>query len=133
MYHHPLTGPHPIVLQMEGITPDQLAKYRAHAERTAENYPQVDHSRTPLNFRIIGEEDWLENALDEIEGIRLENFEKEFDVLKTANRKNALETRRTLLQIRVHWFDSGTRLHYFLITGIAAERSGVTQSGTHTL
>lgn len=83
-------------MRMASMSPDRLAKYRAHAERTAKNYPQVDPSRTKLNYRIIGKVDWLEKALAEILDMRLENFEKVIAAMEKACRASELAARRVL-------------------------------------
>lgn len=84
-----------VVLRYAAMSPALLARYCMHLERAAGSYGHVDETRSHLNRRIIGEADWMEKALAEIDDMKTENDAKELQVLSRQNRKKAL-TRRMM-------------------------------------
>ncbi|WP_407492349.1 hypothetical protein [Pseudooceanicola sp. MF1-13] len=64
-----------------------LARYRAHTERRGADYDQVDRSKSKLNQRFIGDADWMEKALAEIERMKAKNFADELETLEKQNRQ----------------------------------------------
>ncbi len=84
---------HPVVLRMEGLFPADLAGYERHRTRKGGDLGHVDETRSGLNRRLIGGEDWAQRALKEIEDMRVENFAKELEGLKKRRRKAELAKR----------------------------------------
>ncbi|MBO6897260.1 MAG: plasmid recombination protein [Shimia sp.] len=84
---------HPVVLRMEGLFPADLAGYERHRRRKGGDLGHVDETRSNLNRRLIGNEDWAQRALKEIEDMRVENFAKELEGLKKRRRKAELVKR----------------------------------------
>ncbi len=84
---------HPVVLRMEGLFPADLAGYEQHRTRKGGDLGHVDETRSNLNRRLIGGEDWAQHALKEIEDMRVENFAKELEGLKKRRRKAELAKR----------------------------------------
>ena len=84
---------HPVVLRMEGLFPADLAAYERHRTRKGGDLGHVDETRSNLNRRLIGGEDWAQRALKEIAEMRVENFAKELEGLKKRRRKAELARR----------------------------------------
>ncbi|WP_270733113.1 plasmid recombination protein [Shimia sp. Alg240-R146] len=84
---------HPVVLRMEGLFPADLAGYERHRTRKGGDLGHVDETRSGLNRRLIGEEDWAQRALAEIAEMRVENFAKELEGLQKRRRKAELSKR----------------------------------------
>jgi len=85
--------PHPVVLRFEGMTPKDLAGYEAHRKRRGGDLGHVDRARSPLNRPLIGGEDWAQQALAEIAGIKAENFADELEALERRKRRKDLRRR----------------------------------------
>lgn len=84
---------HPVVLRMEGLFPADLRGYELHRRRKGGDLGHVDETRSNLNRRLIGGEDWAQRAIAEIEDMRVENFAKELEGLKKRRRKAELARR----------------------------------------
>ncbi len=84
---------HPVVLRMEGLFPADLAGYERHRTRKGGDLGHVDETRSNLNRRLIGGEDWAQRAIAEINEMRVENFAKELEGLKKRRRKAELAKR----------------------------------------
>ncbi|MCP4818885.1 MAG: hypothetical protein GY883_06840 [Shimia sp.] len=84
---------HPVVLRMEGLFPADLAGYERHRTRKGGDLSHVDETRSPLNHRLIGEEDWAQRALAEIGDMRAENFANELEGLKKRRRRAEMAKR----------------------------------------
>ncbi len=84
---------HPVVLRMEGLFPADLAGYERHRRRKGGDLGHVDETRSNLNRRLIGGEDWAQRAIAEIDDMRVENFAKELEGLKKRRRKAELVKR----------------------------------------
>ncbi|MFC3614531.1 plasmid recombination protein, partial [Lutimaribacter marinistellae] len=81
------------MLRFEGLYPHQLAGYEAHRLRKGGDLSHVDKSRSELNQRLIGPEDWAAQALEEIREMATENFAAELESLEKRNRKKDIERR----------------------------------------
>jgi hypothetical protein len=84
---------HPVVLRYEAMSPSDLRRYEAHMLRTGGDLSHVDGERSELNRQLLGRDGWVARALDEIDEMRLENFEAETDGLRKRNRKKDLQAR----------------------------------------
>jgi len=84
---------HPVVLRMEGLFPADLAGYERHRTRKGGDLGHVDETRSGLNRRLIGGEDWVQRYIAEIDDMRVENFAKELEGLKKRRRKAELAKR----------------------------------------
>lgn len=84
---------HPVVLRFEGMRPEQLARYIMHLKRNGGDLDHVDKARSHLNKRLIGEEDWAEKALAEIDDMRMHNYADELERLKARRRTKELRNR----------------------------------------
>ncbi|WP_050602639.1 plasmid recombination protein [Ruegeria sp. 6PALISEP08] len=87
------TKQHPVVLRMEGLFPADMGGYELHRRRKGGDLGHVDETRSSLNRRLIGGEDWAQRALKEIEEMRVENFAKELEGLTKRRRKAELAKR----------------------------------------
>ncbi len=83
----------PVVLRFEGMSPKALARYEAHRTRRGGDLGHIDTSRSHLNTRLIGDEDWAAKALSEIQEMRLGNFADEIEALARRNRRKDLRRR----------------------------------------
>ncbi|SES41063.1 Plasmid recombination enzyme [Tranquillimonas rosea] len=83
----------PVVLRFDGLYPHQLGGYEAHRLRKGGDLNHVNRSRSELNQRLIGPEDWAARALAEIDEMRIENFAAELASLEKRNRKKDIERR----------------------------------------
>lgn len=84
---------YPIVLRFEGMWPSQLRGYEAHRTRKGGDLGHVDCSRSELNRRLIGAEDWASRALAEVEAMKAENFAAELESLHARNRHKDIQRR----------------------------------------
>ena len=84
---------HPVVLRIEGLFPADLAGYERHRTRKGGDLGHVDETRSGLNRRLIGGEDWVHRSIAEIDDMRVENFAKELEGLKKRRRKAELAKR----------------------------------------
>ncbi|WP_282025950.1 plasmid recombination protein [Limimaricola cinnabarinus] len=84
---------YPVVLRFEGLYPHQLGGYEAHRLRKGGDLGHVYRSRSGLNQRLIGSEDWAARALAEIDEMKIENFAAELASLEKRNRKKDIERR----------------------------------------
>ncbi len=84
---------HPVVLRMAGLFPADLARYEAHRTRKGGDLGHVDETRSPLNRRLIGGEDWAQRAIEEIAEMRAENFANELEGLKKRRRRAEMTKR----------------------------------------
>lgn len=84
---------YPVVLRFEGLFPHQLRGYESHRLRKGGDLGHIDISKSKLNRRLLGDEDWADKALDEIDRMRQDNFLAELDALKARNRKKDIDRR----------------------------------------
>ena len=84
---------HPVVLRMEGLFPADLAGYERHRTRKGGDLGHVDEISSGLNRRLIGDEDWAQRAIAEIEDMGVDNFANELEGLKKRRRKAELAKR----------------------------------------
>lgn len=84
---------HPVVLRFEGMDPGDIGGYEAHRYRKGGDLGHIDRSK-PKSRRLIGSETWAEQALAEIELMKVETFAAELEDLDRRNRRKDLEKRR---------------------------------------
>lgn len=84
---------HPIVLRFAELRPEDLSKFVMHMKRAGGDLSHVDPSRAEDNERLIGDEDWVEATLAEIDYMRHANFTEELAALKARKRRKEMDTR----------------------------------------
>ncbi|TKZ15472.1 hypothetical protein FAP39_17060 [Shimia litoralis] len=84
---------HPIVLRFAELRPEDLAKFVMHMKRAGGDLSHVDRTRADQNERLIGEDDWVETALAEIDYMRHANFTEELQALKVRKRRKEMDAR----------------------------------------
>ncbi len=84
---------YPIVCRFEDLRPEQLPGYEAHRLRKGGELSHVDPARSHLNRPLLGEVGWVNRALDEIDEMKVANFESELDGLRRRRRKKELQAR----------------------------------------
>jgi len=82
-----------VVLRFEGLYPHHIAGYEAHRTRKGGDLGHVDETRSGLNKRLIGEEDWAAQALAEIREMTSENFAAELESLEKRKRRKDIQRR----------------------------------------
>ncbi len=83
----------PVVLRFEGMFPADLGGFEKHRTRKGGDLGHVDKSKSDLNRRLHGKEDWAERTLAEIEEMKAENFTDEIETLTRRRRKSELQKR----------------------------------------
>ena len=78
---------YPVVLRMAGMFPKDLGRYEGHRTRNGGDLGHVDKTRSKLNRRLIGGEDWAHEVQAEIAEMAQENFAAELEKLKKRRRK----------------------------------------------
>lgn len=78
---------YPVVLRMAGMFPKDLGGYEGHRIRNGGDLGHVDKTRSKLNRRLIGDEDWARQVQAEIAEMAQENFAAELEKLKKRRRK----------------------------------------------
>lgn len=89
----PEEEPFAIVMRMAGLRPENLIGYEFHRQRRGGDQSNIDPTRSHLNRRLIGPENWADLALAEIAEMRLENFANELKSLERRRRKTEKERR----------------------------------------
>ena len=84
---------HPIVLRFAELRPEDLAKFVMHMKRAGGDLSHVDPSRGLDNERLIGDEDWVEAGIAEIDYMRHANFTEELQALKARKRRKEMDAR----------------------------------------
>jgi hypothetical protein len=84
---------HPIVLRFAGMDPTDIGGYEAHRFRKNGDLGHIDRNK-PKPRRLIGTENWAEEALAEINLIKMETFAAELSALDLRNRRKDLKRRR---------------------------------------
>ena len=118
------TKPYPVVLRMADMYPSDLGGYERHRTRKGGDLGHVDQSRSELNRRLIGSDDWADNVTTEITEMAQKNFVLELEKLEKRRRKTeALKRiaegprdpwrkgrhgplREVILTANKEWFDS---------------------------
>ncbi len=91
-----------VVMRMCGMYPSDLHGYEAHRLRKGGDISNMDHSRSHLNKRLIGAEDWAERTRERINEMALENHVAEVESLRARNRKKDMQ-RRSLEGPKAAW------------------------------
>ncbi|PYE83940.1 plasmid recombination protein [Pseudoroseicyclus aestuarii] len=84
---------HPVVMRMQGLWPETIKGYEKHRKREGGDTGHVDPSRSGLNKRLIGREDWAQFVRREIQRMRLANFDRELAQLRKRRRTAEIERR----------------------------------------
>lgn len=84
---------YPVVLRCAGLYPHQLAGYEAHRTRKGGDLSHVDRTRSHMNRRLIGDEDWAAQALAEIRKMTDENYADELAALEKRKRRKDIKRR----------------------------------------
>jgi hypothetical protein len=96
-YHSPSlsrsAANHPIVLRFAEMRPEDLAKFVMHLERAGGDLSHVDLAAVRPNERLIGEKNWAELAMAEVNFMRHANFAEELGALKKLKRRKEMDAR----------------------------------------
>lgn len=84
---------YPVVLRMAGLFPADLGGYEGHRTRKGGDIGHVDLSRSSMNRRLIGSDDWAIKAQAEIADMAQENFVLELEKLQKRRRKSEVQKR----------------------------------------
>ncbi len=84
---------YPVVLRFEGMDPSDIGGYEAHRTRRGGDLGHVDRNK-PAPRRLIGTATWAQEALAEIELMKIEAFAAELEDLDRRNRRKDLAKRR---------------------------------------
>ncbi|WP_353472893.1 plasmid recombination protein [Salipiger sp. H15] len=84
-----------IVMRMKGLWPKDLGGFEGHRLRKGGDLGHVDSSRSGLNRRLIGDEDWARQVQAEVLDMAQENFADELESLKRRRRKAQMLARLT--------------------------------------
>ena len=84
---------HPIVLRFEGMDPSDIGGYAAHCYRSGGDLGHIFRNKSEPR-RLLGTETWAQEALAEIELMKVETFAAELEDLDRRNRRKDLEKRR---------------------------------------
>tara|TARA_R110000868_G_scaffold77666_4_gene222266 strand:- start:16476 stop:18200 length:1725 start_codon:yes stop_codon:yes gene_type:complete len=76
----------PIVLRLAGLWPHQLRRFKFHDERRGGDLVHVDLDLTKGNACLVGDETWDQVIRDEIEAMKLHNFEQQVAALEEKSR-----------------------------------------------
>lgn len=79
---------HPVVLRLADMYPSDLGGYEGHRTRKGGDLGHVDLSRSNLNRRLIGDEDWVKQVQAEITELAQRNFVLELEKLEKRRRKS---------------------------------------------
>ncbi len=82
---------HPVVFRLKAIWPGELGRVEMHRKRTGGDLSHVNRARSHLNTFLVGDEDWKEELLADIETSKVQNL---------ANRVAALESKKRKKQAR---------------------------------
>ena len=70
---------YPVVLRFESMFPKKICGLEMHRERAGGDLGHVDPTKSHLNQRLIGSENWAREVLTEIEEMRLHNHHLELE------------------------------------------------------
>lgn len=84
---------HPAVLRFAELLPSALPRFEAHRMRRGGDLDHVDPAATVSNRILIGEADWVDRTLREIDAMRHENFAEELEALEKRGRAKELDAR----------------------------------------
>ncbi|WP_278921638.1 plasmid recombination protein [Pseudophaeobacter profundi] len=84
---------HPIVLRFAGMDPTDIGGYEAHRYRKNGDLGHIDRNK-PEPRRLLGTKTWAEEALAEINLIKMETFAAELTELDRRKRRKDLTKRR---------------------------------------
>ena len=84
---------HPVVMRMQGLWPENIRGFEKHRKRDGGDIGHVDPSRSVLNRRLIGQENWAQFVHGEIQRMRLANFDRELTQLHKRRRTAEIERR----------------------------------------
>lgn len=84
---------YPVVLRFEGMDPSDIGGYEAHRTRRGGDLGHVDPNK-PAPRRLIGSATWAQEALAEIQLMKIETFAAELADLDRRNRRKDLAKRR---------------------------------------
>ncbi|WP_281985116.1 plasmid recombination protein [Thalassorhabdomicrobium marinisediminis] len=84
---------YPVVLRFEGMDPGDIGGYEAHRLRRGGDLGHIDPNK-PAPRRLIGTATWAQEALAEIELMKIETFAAELEDLDRRNRRKDLAKRR---------------------------------------
>jgi len=84
---------HPIVLRFEGMNPSDIGGYEAHRYRKGGDLGHIDRDK-PKPRRLLGADNWAEEAQREIKLMTLETFAAELADLDRRKRRKEIEKRR---------------------------------------
>lgn len=84
---------YPVVLRFEGMVPSDIGGYETHCIRSGGDLGHIFRNRSKPR-RLIGSKTWAEEALAEIELMKIETFAAELEDLDRRNRRKDLAKRR---------------------------------------
>ncbi len=84
---------YPVVLRFEGMDPSDIGGYETHRMRRGGDLGHIDRNK-PAPRRLLGTETWAQEALAEIELMKIETFAAELEDLDRRNRRKDLAKRR---------------------------------------
>ncbi|WP_422071955.1 plasmid recombination protein [Tranquillimonas rosea] len=93
---------HPVVMRMQGLWPENIRGFEKHRKRDGGDTGHLDRSRSGLNQRLIGREDWAQFVHREIQRMRLANFDRDLTQLRKRRRTAEIE-RRLVEGAKVPW------------------------------
>ncbi|WP_099824091.1 plasmid recombination protein [Oceaniglobus indicus] len=84
---------YPVVLRFEGMNPSDIGGYEAHRYRKGGDLGHIDRNK-PAPRRLHGNSTWAQEAVAEIELMKVETFAAELEDLDRRNRRKDLAKRR---------------------------------------
>ncbi|WP_322865932.1 plasmid recombination protein [Aquicoccus sp. G2-2] len=84
---------YPVVLRFEGMVPSDIGGYQAHCYRSSGDLGHIFRNKSKPR-RLIGSATWAQEALAEIELMKIETFAAELKDLDRRNRRKDLAKRR---------------------------------------
>lgn len=84
---------YPVVLRFEGMDPSDIGGYEAHCIRSGGDLGHIFRNQSKPR-RLIGSATWAQEALAEIELMKIETFAAELEDLDRRNRRKDLAKRR---------------------------------------
>lgn len=129
---------HPVVLRFKSMFPNSIRGFEMHLERAGGDLGHVDASKSHLNQRLIGSENWAREVSAEIAEMRLHNHNLDLETLKkrrrTAQHKRRIAEgpadpwrktaegplREVILTANAEWFKQPME-RYFVEIGVTRE------------
>ena len=84
---------YPVVMRMQGLWPENIGGFEKHRKRECGDVGHVDPTRSSMNKRLIGREDWAQLVQAEVQRMRLANFDRELSQLRKRRRTAEIERR----------------------------------------